>query len=157
MSEGNLPDPSDPVAVATFMLQNGEWLTQVQSWLAKSRYTLSKELEQKGVIHTPAGDFGKVPDAGWEYSPQIVDEFPGYGFGEFEVSFVVDKADDALRFLDLVLETMPDVEDRIRQKWKVVSKVDGKVVAQFIQRSQDDVTVARLKELRKSKTRLGRL
>ncbi len=140
----DLPDDTASVEeLAEYWAAHEAELRWLSSWLYRSRRRLSDAVRDGGPLITNSGRLG-LEAAGYEYPPDIAQEFPG--LGHHVVSVVVDTLEQAERILSLVSEEVPSAQ---------VShdlKVDGRAAARLV--NQGGEAAKRILDLRVAKGRL---
>jgi hypothetical protein len=140
----DLPDDAASVEeLAEYWAAHETELRRLSSWLYRSRRRLSDAVRDGGPLMTSSGRLG-LEAAGYEYPPDIAQEFPG--LGHHVVSAVVDTLEQAERILSLVSEEVPAAQ---------VShdlKVDGRAAARLV--NQGGEAAKRILDLRVAKGRL---
>jgi hypothetical protein len=118
-------------------------LRRLSGWLYRARRRLSDAVRDGGPLITSSGRLG-LEAAGYDYPPDIAQEFPG--LGHHVISAVVDTLEQAERILSLVSEEVPSAQ---------VShdlKVDGRAAARLV--NQGGEAAKRILDLRVAKGRL---
>ena len=140
----DLPDDQASVEeLAEYWAAHEAQLRRLSSWLYRARRRLSDAVRDGGPLITSSGRLG-LEAAGYEYPPDIAQEFPG--LGHHVVSAVVDTLEQAERILSLVSEEVPSAQ---------VShdlKVDGRAAARLV--NQGGEAARRILDLRVAKGRL---
>jgi len=140
----DLPDDTASVEeLAEYWAAHETELRRLSSWLYRARRRLSDAVRDGGPLITSSGRLG-LEAAGYEYPPDIAQEFPG--LGHHVVSAVVDTLEQAERILSLVSEEVPSAQ---------VShdlKVDGRAAARLV--NQGGEAARRILDLRVAKGRL---
>ena len=140
----DLPDDAASVEeLAEYWAAHESELRRLSSWLYRARRRLSDAVRDGGPLITSSGRLG-LEAAGYEYPPDIAQEFPG--LGHHVVSAVVDTLEQAERILSLVSEEVPSAQ---------VShdlKVDGRAAARLV--NQGGEAARRILDLRVAKGRL---
>ncbi len=148
----NLPDPDDVTACAEYKATHQAAIGYLYSWNMRVTKLLKAEIKEREGL--PIGSIGMVRADGYEYSVRIADEMPQ--FGKNVISFVLACEHNPGRILDVLIEAMPELEDEIRSKWKVVTEVDKGMVSGWIKAHRDGPISERLRELRTQKKELGK-
>ncbi|HEV1998175.1 MAG TPA: hypothetical protein VGR61_08615, partial [Candidatus Dormibacteraeota bacterium] len=138
------PDTAPIEELAAYWAAHQDQLRDFSSWLYRVRRRLTDAVKDGGPIITPAGRLG-LEAAGYEYPPEIAQEFPG--LGHHVVTAVVDTVDQAERILDLVTEEVPTAEVSHELR------VDGRAASRLIH--QGGAAAKRLLDLRVAKGRLA--
>jgi hypothetical protein len=141
---GRPPDTASIDELAVYWAAHQEELRELSSWLYRVRRRLTDAVRDGGPIITPSGRLG-LEAAGYEYPPEIAQEFPG--LGHHVVSAVVDTVEQAERILDLVTEEVPTAQVTHELK------VDGRAASRLIHQGGD--AAKRLLDLRVAKGRLS--
>jgi hypothetical protein len=140
----DLPDDTASVEeLAEYWAAHEAELRRLSSWLYRARRRLSDAVRDGGPLITSSGRLG-LEAAGYEYPPDIAQEFPG--LGHHVVSAVVDTKEQAERILSLIGEEVPSAQ---------VShdlKVDGRAAARLV--NQGGEAAKRILDLRVAKGRL---
>lgn len=140
-----MPADSAPLEeLAEYWAAHEDELRQLSIWLYRVRRRLSDAVRDGGPIITPSGRLG-LDANGYEYPPEIAQEFPG--LGHHRVTAVVDTVEQAERLLDLITEEVPSAEVTHELK------VDGRAASRLIQ--QGGNAAKRLLDLRIPKGRLS--
>lgn len=119
-------------------------LRVLSSWLYRVRRRLSDAIRDGGPLITSHGRLA-LEAAGYEYPPEIAQEFPG--LGSHVVSAVVDTLEQAERILSLVTEEVPTAEVAHELK------VDGRAAARLVNQGGD--AAKRILDLRVARGRLA--
>lgn len=143
-----LPNGENMTALAEVYLRTEAY----RSWVVTASKQLNAYVKEHGAIETIEGTLGLVFEK-YEYLPEIADEIPSLGRNHYEFSLPMGV--DHSRPLEVLVESMPELETEIRSGWKVVTKVDGRLAAE---KARDDSSEAgkRVRELREPKKKLGR-
>ena len=143
-----LPSHDDVNACADVYLRTEAY----RSWVVTASKRLNAYVKEHGAIETLEGTIGLVFDK-YEYPPEIADEIPSLGRNHYEFSLPMDV--DHSRPLEILIESMPELETELRRDWTVVTKVDGRLAAE---KARDDSSEAgkRVRELREPKKKLGK-
>ena len=139
--------PADSASIeelAAYWASHEDELRQLSSWLYRVRRRLSDAVRDGGPIITPSGRLS-LDANGYEYPPEIAQEFPG--LGHHRVTAMVDTVEQAERLLDLITEEVPSAEVSHELK------VDGRAASRLIQ--QGGNAAKRLLDLRIPKGRLS--
>jgi hypothetical protein len=140
----DLPDDTASVEeLAEYWAGHEAELRRLSSWLYRARRRLSDAVRDGGPLITSSGRLG-LEAAGYEYPPDIAQEFPG--LGHHVVSAVVDTVEQAERILSLVSEEVPSA--RVSHDLKV----DGRAAARLV--NQGGEAAKRILDLRVAKGRL---
>ena len=137
------PDTASVEELAEYWAAHESELRRLSSWLYRARRRLSDAVRDGGPLITSSGRLG-LEAAGYEYPPDIAQEFPG--LGHHVVSAIVDTLEQAERILSLVSEEVPSAQ---------VShdlKVDGRAAARLV--NQGGEAAKRILDLRVAKGRL---
>ena len=137
------PEGATIEELAEFWSRHEAELRQLSSWLYRARRRLSDAVRDGGPLITSAGRL-TLEAAGYEYPPEIAQEFPG--LGHHVVSAIVDTIAEAERILSLVNEEVPTAQVSHELK------VDGRAAARLI--NQGGPAARRLLDLRLAKGRL---
>ena len=137
------PDSATIEELAAFWAAHEAELRQLSSWLYRARRRLSDAVRDGGPLITDSGRLG-LEAAGYEYPPEIAQEFPG--LGHHVVTAIVDTVEEAERILSLVTEEVPSAQ--------VLHdlKVDGRAAARLV--NQGGEAAKRILDLRVAKGRL---
>ena len=138
------PDTATVDELAAYWAANQDQLRQLSSWLYRVRRRLSDAVRDGGPIITPSGRLDLEAN-GYEYPPEIAQEFPG--LGHHSVTAVVDTVEQAERILDLITEEVPTAQVTHELK------VDGRAASRLVQ--QGGNAAKRILDLRIPKGRLS--
>ena len=144
---GSASRPADTATIeelAEYWAAHQDELRELSSWLYRVRRRLGDAVRDGGPIITASGRLDLEAN-GYEYPPEIAQEFPG--LGHHRVSAVVDTVEQAERLLDLITEEVPSAEVTHELK------VDGRAASRLIQ--QGGNAAKRLLDLRIPKGRLS--
>ena len=138
------PDTATVEELAEYWAAHEAELRELSSWMYRVRRRLGDAVRDGGPIITAAGRLG-LDAAGYEYPPEIAQEFPG--LGQHVVTATVDTVEQAERILDLVSEEVPTAQ--VARELKV----DGRAASRLVQ--QGGVAARRILDLRVPKGRLA--